>query len=50
MFISYEKRSKKGKRRADLTKRKVWEVSPIPKVVESKKRYKRERVNINDFL
>ena len=43
-FVSYEKRSKKEKKKANDAKRKTWEHSPITRTVQSKKKYNR-----NDF-
>ncbi len=40
-FIEYEKMSKKEKKIVNNKKRKLWEVNPITKFVESKKKYDR---------
>ena len=47
-FIPYEKLGKKQKRFKNSRKRKQWQISPITKVVTSKKIYKRERKNYYD--
>lgn len=40
-FVSYEKLSKKAKKLIDAKKRTIWNVKPLTKMVESKKRYNR---------
>lgn len=40
-FVEYKKKSKKARKEADAAKRLVWNMSPVSRVVESKKIYKR---------
>jgi hypothetical protein len=45
-FVPYEKLSKKEKKALDRKKRGGWgEINPVMRVVESKKRYRRNRRN-----
>lgn len=51
-FIAREKLSKKARRELDSQRRTLWEVSPVTKKVESKKRYSRKKkqyLNRDDF-
>ena len=45
-FIPFEKLGKRQKRFKNSRRRKQWKISPVTKVVKSKKIYKRER---NDY-
>lgn len=45
-FIPFEKLGKRQKRFKNSRRRKQWKISPVTKVVTSKKIYKRER---NDY-
>lgn len=49
-MISYDKLSKKEQKKINSQKRKVWVVNPVTKKVESKKNYKRERVDFLSYL
>ena len=42
-FVPYEKLSKKARRELDKQKRKMWDVSPVTKVVPDKHKKKRDR-------
>ncbi len=42
-FIPKEKLSKKAKRTLDAERRTLWDVSPVSKKIESKKRYNRKK-------
>ena len=42
-FIEVKKMSKKAQRELAAKRRKTWDVSPIPKVIESKKLYNRKK-------
>ena len=46
MFVSYNKRSKKAKREADVSKRIVWGFSPVTRIKPSKKIYSRKGNNL----
>ncbi len=41
-MIERAKMSKKARRELDAKKRILWETAPIPRIVESKKRYQRK--------
>lgn len=41
-MIERAKMSKKARRELDAKKRVLWETAPIPRIVESKKRYQRK--------
>ena len=45
-MISREKMSKKARRELDRQKRQTWDISPVTRVKESRKLYRRERVRI----
>lgn len=51
-FTPREKLSKKARKALDTQRRTLWDVSPVTKTVESKKRYNRKRkqyLNRDDF-
>lgn len=49
-MISYDKLSKKEQRKVDNQKRKFWKVKPITRKIDSKKNYKRERLDFSSYL
>ena len=50
MFVSYSKKSKKAKREADMTKRKIWGFSPVTRVKPSKKIYNRKKYEVDYYV
>lgn len=42
-FVAYDKMSKKQKAAIDKRKRKMWEVSPVAKVIPDKTKYNRKK-------
>lgn len=46
-MIPYDKMNKKQKREEDNKKRGRWEISPVSRVVPSKKRYSRKKKHKN---
>lgn len=49
-FVSYEKMSKKQQKELNKKSRNTWgNVNPVSRMYSSKKEYKREKVNKNDF-
>ena len=47
-FIPKEKLNKKAKRTLDAERRTLWDVSPVSKKIESKKRYNRKKNAITE--
>ena len=43
-YISYDRLSKKEKRKVDLARRKQWSISPVSRVVIDKKKEANKRV------
>lgn len=50
MFVPYEKLSKKEKKKVDASKRKLWQVKPITKMVNSKKNYDRKGLDFSEYV
>lgn len=44
-FVSREKMGKKARKQCDALNRRSWDISPVPKIVESRKLYKRHRID-----
>ena len=42
-FVAREKMGKKARRVLDAQKRRTWDCSPVPKILESRKKYNRNR-------
>ena len=47
-FIPYAKLSKKARRKADLSRRATWEISPVTRRPQNPKAYKRKTGRIVD--
>ena len=47
-FVPYAKLSKKARRRADLEKRRTWEISPVTRRPQNPKAYKRKTGPVTD--